>query len=206
VARRQVRLVAFDLDGTLLRGPTICEVLAEKFGMLDRMRAIEQLRDIADIGAARREMLSWYGDEPLVELCDELKRVAIAPGAHEAFSLLAARGIPTVIVSVTWAFAVEWFARRFGAEAWVGTSVTTTGSIGHFWPHDKPVWLSGYASKLGVGLAEVAAVGDSHGDVPMLAKVGHPVFVGTQLPTEISHALHKPDANLREIAETILAG
>jgi phosphoserine phosphatase len=106
---------------------------------------------------------------------------------------------------VTWIFAVEWFARRFGAAAWVGTSVTTAGAIGHFWPHDKPVWLSAYAGDLGIGLAEVAAVGDSHGDVPMLATVGHPVFVGTQLPIEISHALHKPHADLREVAEIILA-
>jgi phosphoserine phosphatase len=200
VARRQVRLVAFDLDGTLLRGATICEVLAEKFGMLDRMRAIERLRDIADISAARREMLNWYGNAPLAVLCAELTRVEIAPGAAEAFRLLATRGVPTVVVSVTWAFAVEWFARRFGAVAWVGTSVTTAGAIGHFWPHDKPVWLSGYAGDLGIGLAEV------HGDVPMLATVGHPVFVGAQLPIEISHALHKPKADLREVVEIILAG
>ena len=204
MTRRPVRLVAFDLDGTLLRGPTICEVLAEKFGTLDRMRAIEQLRDLADISAARQEMLNWYGHAPLAGLCAELTRVEIAPGAEQAFRLLATREIPTVIVSVTWMFAVEWFARRFGAAAWVGTSVTTAGAIGHFWPHDKPVWLSRYASDLGVELAEVAAVGDSHGDIPMLAKVGHPVFVGAQLPAQISHALHKPNADLREIAETIL--
>jgi len=39
MARRPVRLAAFDLDGTLLRGPTICEVLAAKFGRRDRMSA-----------------------------------------------------------------------------------------------------------------------------------------------------------------------
>jgi HAD superfamily phosphoserine phosphatase-like hydrolase len=205
VARRQVRLAAFDLDGTLLRGATICEVLAEKFGRQDRMRAIERLRDIADISAARREMLNWYGNTPPAVLCAELWRVEVAPGAVEAFRLLAARGVPTVIVSVTWKFAVEWFARRFGAVAWVGTSVTTAGAIGHFWPHDKPVWLAEYAGDLGIELAEVAAVGDSHGDLPMLAKVGHPVFVGAQLPIEISHALHKPNADLREVVEIILA-
>lgn len=205
MTRQPVRLVAFDLDGTLLRGATICEVLAERFDMQDRMRAIEQLRDIADISAARQEMLNWYGDVPTEKLCDDLERVEIAPGAAEAFELLASRRVPTVIVSVTWAFAVEWFARRFGAAAWVGTSLTAAGAIEHFWPHDKPEWLSQYASKLSVELAEVAAVGDSHGDIPMLARVGRPVFVGAQLPAQLGHALHKPNANLREIAEIILA-
>ena len=206
MAKRPVRLVAFDLDGTLLRGPTICEVLAAKFGKQERMREFEQMRNIEDIRVARREMLAWYGDVPHDLLCAELTDVPIAPGAAQAFQLLAARGIHAVIISVTWAFAVEWFARRFGAQAWVGTTVTHAGSIGHFWPHDKPVWLAGYCTKLGVDLAEVAAVGDSHGDVPMLASVGHPVFVGAQLPAQIGHALHRPNANMREIAESILAG
>jgi HAD superfamily phosphoserine phosphatase-like hydrolase len=201
---RPVRLVAFDLDGTLIRGPTICEVLADKFGMQDRMRAIEQLRDIADISAAREEMLDWYGNVTPLELCAELERVEIAPGAADAFRLLAARRVPTVIVSVTWAFAVEWFARRFGAQAWVGTRVTSAGCIAHFWPHDKPVWLSEYANDLGIELAEVAAVGDSHGDIPMLSMVGHPVYVGARLPATIGHALHRPNANLRELAAALL--
>src|SRR5580692_3229742 len=130
MARRPVRLVAFDLDGTLLRGPTICEVLAAKLGMQDRMHEIEQMRDIADIRAARQEMLTWYGGVPLDQLRSELTRVEIAPGATQAFRLLETRGVHKGILSVAWAFGVEWFARRFGAEAWVGTTVTNAGSIG----------------------------------------------------------------------------
>jgi HAD superfamily phosphoserine phosphatase-like hydrolase len=205
MARRPVRLVAFDLDGTLLRGPTICEVLAAKLGMQDRMHEIEQMRDIADIRAARQEMLTWYGGVPLDQLRSELTRVEIAPGATQAFRLLETRGVHTVIISVTWAFAVEWFARRFGAEAWVGTTVTNAGSIGHFWPDDKPIWLADYSNKRGVELTEVAAIGDSYGDVPMLARVGHPVYVGAHLPAEIAHSLHRPNADMREIAEALLA-
>jgi phosphoserine phosphatase len=167
---RRVRLAAFDLDGTLIRGPTICESLAE----------------------------------PLSAHCARLTGVAIAPGAHEAFELLGQRGIRTAIVSITWSFAVEWFARRFGADAWIGTGVQS-GDIQHFWPSDKPVWLAQHAHALGIELSEVAAVGDSHGDVPMLAAVGHPFFVGADLPAEIAHAIHAPNADLREIAQRILA-
>lgn len=200
---RAVRLAAFDLDGTLIRGPTICESLAEHLGKLPRMREMEQLNDFTEIRAARHEMLTWYG-EPLEALCANLAHVTIAPGAAEAFESLALRGIHTAIVSITWTFAVAWFARRFGAGAWVGTDARR-GEIQHFWPSDKPVWLARHASTLGVDLSEVAAVGDSPGDVPMLAAVGHPFFVGAELPREIAHAVHAPNADLRDIARLMLA-
>jgi HAD superfamily phosphoserine phosphatase-like hydrolase len=200
---RRVRLVAFDLDGTLIRGPTICEHLAKPLGKLSRMREFEQLRDLTQIRAARQEMLGWYG-EPLNALCERLTDIAIAPGADEAFGLLAQRGIHTAIVSITWSFAVEWFARRFGADAWIGTGAQS-GEIQHFWPSDKPVWLTRHAGALGIELSDVAAVGDSHGDVPMLAAVGHPFFVGADLPAEIAHAVHAPNADLRVIARRIVA-
>jgi hypothetical protein len=40
---------------------------------------------------------------------------------------------------------------------------------------------------------------------PLTAPVGHPFFVGADLPTEIAHAVHAPNADLREIAHRILA-
>jgi len=125
------------------------------------MREIEQLRDLAEIRTARQEMLTWYG-EPLEALCANLSQVTVAPGAAEAFESLARLGIHTAIVSITWAFAVAWFARRFGAGAWVGTDAQC-GEIQHFWPNDKPLWLARHASTLGIDLSEVAAVGDSLG-------------------------------------------
>ena len=196
-----VRLVAFDLDGTLVRGPTICESLAEPLGKLSRMREFEQLRDLAQIRTARQEMLGWYGDAPHA-LYEKLS-LELAPGAAEAFELLAQRGVQTAIVSITWSFAVERLARRLGADAWVGTDAHF-GEIRHFWPNDKPVWLARHASALGIEMSQVAAVGDSHGDVPMLAAVGHPFFVGADLPREIAHAVHAPHADMREIAQLIL--
>jgi phosphoserine phosphatase len=200
---RRVRLVAFDLDGTLIRGPTICESLAAALGKLSRMQEIERLKEPEQICAARQEMLGWYG-QPLSALCKYLSDVTVAPGALEAFELLAQCGVQTAIVSITWSFAVEWFARRFGVPAWIGTGAQS-GEIQHVWPSDKPVWLSRHANSLGIGMSDVAAVGDSGGDVPMLAAVGHPFFVGAHLPAEIAHAVHAPDADLREIAQRILA-
>jgi HAD superfamily phosphoserine phosphatase-like hydrolase len=199
-----VRLVAFDLDGTVTRGATICEGLAARLGRLERMREIEGMTSRTDIHAARYEMLEWYGPLPIEAPWDDLPGVALAPGAIAAFVALTARGVRTAIVSITWTFAVEAFARRFGADAWIGTDVTNTGGIIHFWPEDKPLWLKEYAAALGIGPDEVAAVGDSHGDVPMLAAVGHPVFVGADRPVAIAHAEHAPSGDLREVVERLL--
>jgi HAD superfamily phosphoserine phosphatase-like hydrolase len=201
---RPVRLVAFDLDGTLIRGPTICETLAASFGQLARMREIEQLRDVEEIRAARAEMLGWYGDGPLDALNARLAGVEIAPGAEQAFKRLAQSGVAAVIVSITWSFAVAGFARRFGAAAWTGTDVHA-GEIRHFWPDDKPRWLAEYAAQRGITMGDVAAVGDSSGDLPMLGAVGHPIFVGAALPAELHHAVHAPNADMQDIAELILA-
>jgi phosphoserine phosphatase len=199
-----VRLVAFDLDGTITRGATICEGLAARLGRFARMQDIERMTARSDIHAARYEMLEWYRPRPITVPCDDLPGVALAPGAIEAFAALAARGVYTAIVSITWTFAVEAFAHRLGADAWIGTGVTEAGGIDHFWPEDKPEWLRKHASGLGITLAEVAAVGDSNGDVPMLAAVGHPVFVGADRPATIAHAEHVPSGDLREVVERLL--
>jgi phosphoserine phosphatase len=149
-------------------------------------------------------MLGWYGDGPLDALCARLTDVDIAPGAEQAFRRLAQRGVATVIVSITWSFAVAGFARRFGAAAWKGTDVLA-GEIRHFWPDDKTLWLADYAAQRGIRMADVAAVGDSSGDLPMLGAVGHPIFVGAALPAELNHAVHAPNADMLDIADLILA-
>lgn len=45
------------------------------------------------------------------------------------------------ILSLTWAFGVEWFAQELGVTDWLATSLDADGSIGHVWPRDKAQWL-----------------------------------------------------------------
>jgi hypothetical protein len=84
-------LAVFDLDGTLLRGPTVCEVLAWALGRLDHMRRLEALiaglSDI-DIAAAREEMVRWYQGIPLADLTSQLRSVTLAPRASEGITFL----------------------------------------------------------------------------------------------------------------------
>lgn len=57
-------LVVFDLDGTVLRGPTVCELLARPLGRLREMESFETLTSEAEIARARAEMVHWYAGIP----------------------------------------------------------------------------------------------------------------------------------------------
>jgi HAD superfamily phosphoserine phosphatase-like hydrolase len=200
-----VRLVAFDLDGTLLRGDTVCVALARRLGRLAEMEAFERLTDQDAIAAARTEMARWYGacaGDALRAYLDDLR---LAPGAEEAFRMLRQHGIATAIVSITWEFAVAHVTALLGADYSVGTGLDAAGDVAHFWPDDKASWLRELAVRLGIQMEQVAAVGDSWRDAPMLRAVGRPYFVGASLPPGLEHAVHVPDGDIRRIAEHILA-
>jgi HAD superfamily phosphoserine phosphatase-like hydrolase len=199
-----VRLAAFDLDGTLLRGDTVCVALARRLGRLAEMEAFERLTDQDAIGAARAEMARWYAACAGGEVRSYLDDLRLAPGAQEAFATLRRHGVATAIVSITWDFAVAHVAALLGADHFVGTRIDG-GEIVHFWPEDKARWLLGLAADRGVAMDQVAAVGDSWGDVPMLRAVGRPYFVGASVPPGLGHAVHVPDGDVRRIAERILA-
>ena len=201
----RIRLVAFDVDGTLIRPNTCCEMIARPLGRLSRMREFEQLRTVAEITAARTEMAGWYEGRSHAELCRPLAEATLAPGIHEGLARLRQHGIATALVSITWDFAVSWFARLLDADYSIGTHLAEDGTIAHFWPGDKARWIRTLAADLGIELDQIAAVGDSSGDVPMLQTVGLPYFVGQSLPPELHTVAHMPDGDIDRIARSIIA-
>lgn len=197
-------LVVFDLDGTLLRGPTVCEVLAQSLGRLERMRRLERFADTRELRAAREEMAGWYLSVGLATLPDSLNGARLAPGAEKGLALLRSHGVEVAIASITWGFAVEYFARRLGVEHWQGTELKASGEIRHIWPEDKARWVRELAVRLRVPFVRTAAVGDSTGDLQMLGAVGVPVFVGRDLPSAQQGWLHFPEADLEAVARHLV--
>ena len=66
--------------------------------------------------AAREESAGWYSSFAFDELLDHVTSMPVAPGIEEGFALLHAHGFKIAVVSLTWEFAVEWFADRFGGR------------------------------------------------------------------------------------------
>jgi phosphoserine phosphatase len=197
-------LVAFDVDGTLLRGETICECIARGIGKIDEMAAFEKLTSQLDIASGRYAMLEWYKPHSRGDLIRHLSTIRLAPGVETGFARLRERGIKIALVSITWQFAVEWLAAKLGADYAIGTGWTDTNEIVPFWPDDKATWLSALSRELGIFPDQLAAVGDSAGDVPMLKFVGQGYYVGPIMPDLPSHVRHWPDADIAKLVEDMI--
>jgi HAD superfamily phosphoserine phosphatase-like hydrolase len=201
-----IRLVAFDLDGTLIRELTCVQAIGGAIGRAEECRAFERglvMRDVEGVTASRETMAGWYRPFSLAELTSGLADLTLAPGAAEAFGVLREHGVATAIVSITWSFAVEWFAEMLGADHAFGTRLTPTG-IEHVWPADKGRWLEQLMAREGLDSSQVAAVGDSDGDRELLEAAGMRFFVG-RTALDVANLTHVPNGDLAEIARRIVA-
>ena len=198
-------LAVFDLDGTLLRGATVCEVLAESLGHIERMRQLERFVDDDELRAAREEMAGWYQSVGFARLGASLAGARLAPGVEDGLALPKGHGVAVGIASITWSFAVEYFARLLGVDHWQGTVLEESGEIRHIWPTDKAVWVRMLAERLEVPRERTAAVGDSISDLPMLQAVDVSVFVGAELPPGTEGWLHYPAADIRVVARRLVS-
>jgi phosphoserine phosphatase len=198
-------LVVFDLDGTLLRGPTVCELLAEPLGRLERMKQLERFTNVEELRAAREEMAGWYRSVGVGPLRASLEAARLAPGAQIGLAFLRAHRVAVGIASITWSFAVEHFARHLGIDYWQGTVLKESGEIHHIWPVDKASWVRELSQRLEVPTERTAAVGDSAGDFDMLRVVDVQVFVGRELPDAQQGWLHYPEADIEAVARQLVA-
>ena len=208
-----IRFIAFDLDGTILRGRSVCEVLAEALGYGPRMAVLEQAQGRIALSLAREEVAGWFDGQPASRLSEALQRCALAPGTLEAFAWLRERQVRTAIASLTWGFAVRHFAEYLGANWWLGTGLDALGHIDHVWPEDKATWVTGLAREQRLSRHHLAAVGDSSTDFPMLRSVGHPAFVGSEAPSDLNRgqsprtpglpAIHMPHGDLYQLVRKL---
>ncbi len=198
-------VAAFDLDGTLLRGPTVCELLARPLGRTSEMRRFEASSSEADVSAARVEMARWYRGLSPSQLCAPLEAATWAPGAREGVRLLRESGVEVVIASITWRFAVAWLAGHLGVARFLGTDLEPDGRVGHVWPRDKGAWLHQVSADLGVPTARVAAVGDSNSDRELLSAASLRFFVGPGTPPSLAGLQHHSAGDIESIAREILS-
>lgn len=174
------RLVCFDLDGTLIPRTSVSLFMAERLGHHAMLEALEDRFRRGEISNAEIALASAeaYAGMPITTVESALAEIPVIDGIEATLTALSARGIRSLLTTVTWRFAAEAYQSRFGFDAVCGTEMNVRGGlltgqvIRHCDEHGKLDFVREQCSKFGINLSECAAIGDSRSDLPLFRAVG----------------------------------
>ena len=185
-ASRRWRLVCFDLDGTLVRGTSTCQHIADSFGYGDVLRELESnyaQGTVSNRIVAESDARHYVGRR-IEEIAEVMGTIPLIRGIDETVSVLRCQGMHVILGTVTWRFAAKVIAERFKLDAWSGCVMGESapgildGAVAaHFDEHDKRAFVETYCAGRGIAMSEVVAVGDSRSDIPLFSAVGYSIAI-----------------------------
>lgn len=180
VYRRNRRLVAFDMDSTLIDVEVIDE-LARAHGVGDEVSAItvQAMRGELDFPESFRRRVRLLSGLPESRLAEIASRVELTDGAHRLIATLKHFGFTTAIISGGFRFVGERLCRELGIDHLFANDLEVcdgrvTGNV-----RGEIIDAEGKARRLreiceaeGIALAQTIAIGDGANDLPMLNAAG----------------------------------
>ncbi len=173
-----LKLVAFDMDGTLIDVPSSWAAVHEHYG-LSNAKAVERfLRDeIDDVEFVRSDVQLWQSVNPDISIDDLekiLAKVPLMPGARDVVAGLKSDGIRTAIVSGGLDVAAHRVGRELGIDYVLANGIRlrpdgrlTDEGIVRVPIKQKDRVLARVQRELSVTREETASVGNSEIDIAM---------------------------------------
>jgi len=178
--RRHRRLVAFDMDSTLIQTEVIDE-LAREAGVGEEVSAITEaaMRGELDFKESLRRRLALLKGLDVSVMEGIAKRLPLTDGAERLLRTLKQLGYKTAIISGGFTYFGEYLQELLGVDYVFANRLETRGGkltggvIGEIVDGEKKAeCLAALARQEGISLQQVVAVGDGANDLPMLRLAG----------------------------------
>jgi len=176
---QDLRLVLFDMDGVLTDTISSWRYIHNHFGVSNE-RAVQAYitGEIDDLEFIRRDVDLWRKDDSLIslqELTELLTEIPLMTGAKECISFLHQHDIDTAIVSAGLDILADLVAIEIGIHHVYANGIevdpdgllTTKGIVRVPLMHKDKV-VQRISAELDIPLYDIAAVGNSCYDIPML--------------------------------------
>ena len=180
IFRGNRRLIAFDMDSTLIQMEVIDE-LARLAGVGDKVSAITAaaMRGELDFQASFRRRLGLLRGLPESALASVADSVPVTPGAHRLLRTLKLLGYKTAILSGGFTFVAQRLQKELGFdfihanELEIKDGAVTGLPVGAIVDGArKAQLLEEIAWREGISMQQTIAVGDGANDLPMLSIAG----------------------------------
>jgi phosphoserine phosphatase len=180
VYRRNRRLVAFDMDSTLIEAEVIDE-LAKVKGVGAKVSAItaQAMAGEIDFKESFRRRVKLLAGLPVAVLTDVAKRVPLMEGADRLIGALRHFGYRTAVISGGFTVVGERLQRELHIDYVYANALEVDGGVvtgkvqGEIIDAQrKASLLKEICRKEGIALAQCIAIGDGANDLPMLGAAG----------------------------------